>query len=103
MFTGFLSAQAMDYLIFAVIMILFIACIVVLVRLQKKGVKFGTRVLVALAMGVVLGLIIQFAFGPKAPGTVLAVSWINLVGRIYVALLRMIVYPLAPRTGVAGH
>ncbi|HMN11635.1 MAG TPA: cation:dicarboxylase symporter family transporter [Bellilinea sp.] len=94
MFTGFLSAQAMDYLIFAVIMILFIACIVVLVRLQKKGVKFGTRVLVALAMGVVLGLIIQFAFGPKAPGTVLAVSWINLVGRIYVALLRMIVYPL---------
>lgn len=94
MFSGFLSAQAIDYVIFAVILILFIACIVFLARMQKRGVKFGTRVLVALAMGVVLGLIIQFAFGPKANGTVLAVSWINLVGRIYVALLRMIVMPL---------
>lgn len=94
MFNNFLSAQAIDYLYFVLILGLFVACIVILSKLRKKGLKFGSRVLIALGMGVVLGLLIQLVIGRDKAGVQLAMNWIKLTGNIYVGLLRMIVIPL---------
>lgn len=94
MFSSFLSAGALDIISFIIILALFIGAIVVLVSLQKKGFKFGSRVIIALGLGIVLGLIIQLVFGASAPATKLGLSWIKLVGNIYVGLLRMIIIPL---------
>lgn len=94
MFSSFLTAGVLDIVYFIIILALFVGAIVWLATMQKKGVKFGTRVLAALGLGIVLGLIIQFVFGATANASKLALNWIKLVGNIYVGLLRMIVIPL---------
>lgn len=94
MFSNFLTAGVLDIVYFIVILALFVAALVWLSALQKKGVKFGSRVLVALGLGIVLGLVIQFVFGATANASKLALSWIKLVGSIYIGLLRMIIIPL---------
>ncbi len=94
MFSSFLNAAALDIVYFIIILALFVGAIVWLAILQKKGVKFGNRVLIALGLGIVLGLIINFVFGAASNASKLALNWIKLVGNIYVGLLRMIVIPL---------
>lgn len=93
MFSSFLNAAALDIVYFIIILALFVGAIVWLAILQKKGVKFGNRVLIALGLGIVLGLIINFVFGAASNASKLALNWIKLVGNIYVGLLRMIVIP----------
>jgi uncharacterized protein len=93
MFTNYLSAQWVEIVFFSINLLLFGAGLFVLFRLQQKRVKFGTRVLAALGLGVALGLFIQLAYG-DSPVVKLSLSWIRLVGTIYVGLLRMIVIPL---------
>lgn len=63
-------------------------------RMQAKHLKFSTRVFTALAVGIVLGAIIQFAFGTQNKITTQSMDWVNLVGNGYVALLQMLVIPL---------
>jgi len=94
MFSSFLTAGVLDIVYFIIILALFIGAIVLLAVLQKKGMKFGTRVLIALGLGIVLGLVLQLVFGATANATKLAMNWIKLVGNVYVGLLRMIVIPL---------
>ena len=94
MFTSFLSANVLDIVFFIIIMALFVGAIIYMATQQKKHVKFGTRILWALVLGVVLGLILQFVFGPTSNAVKLSLNWIKLVGNIYVALLRMIIIPL---------
>src|SRR5512138_2082923 len=94
MFSGFLSANALDILYFIIIVALFVGALVFLAIQQKKGVKFGTRVLMALGLGIVLGLVLQFVFGATSNAVKLSLNWIKLVGNIYVTLLKMIVIPL---------
>ncbi|CRH20462.1 putative cation-acid symporter [Carnobacterium maltaromaticum] len=62
--------------------------------MQKKHVKFSTRVFSALGVGIVLGAIIQVILGAESEVTIGAISWINIVGNGYVSLLQMLVMPL---------
>ncbi len=94
MFEGFLSASAMDILLFAVAIALFIAALAALQIMNRRRIKFPTRVFAGLGLGLILGLILQVVFGRDSRGVELALPWIRMVGTIYVNLLRMIVIPL---------
>ena len=83
--------------------ILFIAILVaifVLVRkMEKKKVKFSTRMISAMGIGLVLGLFIQLVAGfPKDPSSIRWIEevskWYGLVGNGFMDLLKMLVVPL---------
>lgn len=76
------------------ILLLFIAALVGLWNLQKKHVKFSTRVFIGLGAGVVFGGLIQLFFGSEGAVTTETISWINIVGQGYVRFLQMLIMPL---------
>ncbi|OJX47335.1 MAG: L-cystine transporter [Chloroflexi bacterium 44-23] len=94
MFNNFLTAKGLDIVLFIVIMLLFVGAIVFMARQQKKHVKFGTRVMWALILGIAFGLILQFVFGATSNAVKLSINWIRLVGNIYIGFLQMIIIPL---------
>ena len=94
MLSSFLTANGLDIVFFIINLALMVGGLYLLFRLQQRHVKFGTRVFAGLGVGIVLGLIMQLAYGTGSPVVKLSLSWINLVGSIYVGLLKMIVYPL---------
>ena len=83
-----------------------IAFIVVLVgifalvkKMEKKKIKFSTRMISAMGIGLVLGLIIQLVAGfPENPSSVRWIEeiskWYGLVGNGFMDLLKMLVVPL---------
>lgn len=64
------------------------------VFLQKKHVSFSKRVFLALGVGIVFGLVLQFIYGPTSKVVAQSVDWFNIVGVGYVKLLQMVVMPL---------
>lgn len=84
----------MTTFITVLVVLAFVAVLYVFYRMQAKHLKFSTRVFTALAVGILLGAIIQFAFGTQDKVTTQSMEWINLVGNGYVALLQMLVIPL---------
>lgn len=72
----------------------FLGIIYVFYRLQKKHVKFSTRVFAALVVGIIFGVLIQLGFGIESAVTTTAIDWINIVGNGYVGLLQMLIMPL---------
>jgi uncharacterized protein len=62
--------------------------------LQKKHVSFSKRVLLALAVGIIYGFILQGIYGPTSEVVVDLINWFNLVGVGYIKLLQMVVMPL---------
>lgn len=62
--------------------------------MQVKKASFTKRVLIALGLGIVLGLALQFAFKGQQEVIDGTLPWYGLVGNGYVNLLRMIVIPL---------
>ncbi|MED4570330.1 L-cystine transporter [Brevibacillus agri] len=74
-----------------IIMLLFIGG---LYAMQKKHISFSKRVFVGLGIGIVFGLILQFAYGVKSDVLKDSIEWYNIVGKGYVKLLQMIVMPL---------
>lgn len=83
--------------------ILFIAVLIgtfgLIKAMEKKKIKFSTRMILSMGMGLLLGIIVQaVAKFPKDPSTV---SWINevnkwygLIGYGFMDLLKMLVVPL---------
>ena len=70
-----------------------IALLIVLLLLQRlkaAGKSFSVRVLTALVFGILLGLSVKIAGG----GSAASMEWYGLVGNGYVALLRMISFPI---------
>lgn len=65
-----------------------------LYHLQKKYLPFTRRVFIALGLGVAYGAVLQWIFGASSNVVTESVSWFNVVGNGYVALLKMIVVPL---------
>lgn len=65
-----------------------------LFKMQKKHVSFGKRVMLALAVGIVFGLIIQSLYGPFSNIVVNSMDWINIAGFGFVSLLQMLIMPL---------
>lgn len=75
-------------------MIVMLALLYGLFFLQRKHVSFSKRVLLALAVGIIYGFILQWIYGPTHEVVADLINWFNLVGNGYIKLLQMIVMPL---------
>lgn len=84
----------MTNLYIVIALFLFVAVIYSFWRLQKKHVKFSTRVFIALGSGIVFGALLQLLFGATGDVTTGAIEWINIVGTGYVRFLQMLIMPL---------
>ncbi|MBC1520581.1 L-cystine transporter [Listeria aquatica] len=62
--------------------------------MQKRHVSFSKRVLLALAVGIVAGFILQWIYGMGSSVTKETTDWLGIVGGGYVKLLQMIAIPL---------
>lgn len=58
--------------------------------LQKKHVKFSTRVFVGLGIGIIFGFLIHVVYGTTSDVTTTTISWFNIVGNGYVKFLQMV-------------
>lgn len=76
------------------VLLLFVAVLFGLWKMQAKHVKFSTRVFTGLGAGVVFGGLLQLIFGADGAVTTEAISWINIVGQGYVRFLQMLIMPL---------
>ncbi|MDT1063950.1 L-cystine transporter [Paracoccus sp. CPCC 101403] len=75
-------------------LVIFVALLVGIYRLQGRGLSLSVRVLIALAIGTVFGVALQLAEGNGSTSITQTINWINIVGNGYVQLLQMIVMPL---------
>ena len=76
-----------------------VAIFVLVRKMDKKKVKFSTRMISAMGIGLVLGLFIQLVAGfPKDPSSIRWIEevskWYGLVGNGFMDLLKMLVVPL---------
>lgn len=76
-----------------------VAIFVLIRKMEKKKVKFSTRMISAMGIGLVLGLFIQLVAGfPKDPSSIRWIEevskWYGLVGNGFMDLLKMLVVPL---------
>ena len=74
-------------------------CFYIVYIMTKKKVDFGKRVMVAMGLGLVLGIGIQIFSGyPDDPSTITyiaeATTWYGLFGNGFISLIRMLVIPL---------
>lgn len=74
--------------------LLFLAVILGLYKMQVKYVSFSKRVLVGLLFGILFGAALQVIYGYDSDITMTSLSWFNIVGDGYVRFLRMIIIPL---------
>ena len=72
----------------------FVALLVILVGLARKGLGLSTRVLLALVLGLAFGSLLQAFYGSGGDALPTVLSWTNLVGSAYVSLLKVIIMPL---------
>lgn len=84
----------MTILFIIIILLFFIGALFGLWKMQKKHVKFSTRVFAGLGAGIVFGGLIQLFFGAEGAVTTESISWINIVGQGYVRFLQMLIMPL---------
>ncbi|OTN75526.1 sodium/dicarboxylate symporter family protein [Enterococcus sp. 8G7_MSG3316] len=84
----------MTNLLTVIVVLIFAALIYGFYLLQKRHVKFSTRVFGALFVGIVFGGILQLIFGTGSDVVTQSLEWITMVGSGYVALLQMLIMPL---------
>ncbi len=73
---------------------LLLACVGILVIMNKKHVKFSNRVFAGLGLGIALGLGLQLFYGIDSEILAKTTSWYNIIGTGYVKLLQMVAMPL---------
>jgi len=83
-------------------LLLFTGLMFALVRLGLGTWTLGRRVLLALVLGALFGLGLQLVYGLDAAVVDDSLVWIDMVGRIYVNLLKTIVTPLVLVSMVAA-
>lgn len=81
------------------IIAIFVALLVVIYALQRKGTSFGKLVIIGTVLGAVLGVFIQIMAGfPDDPAKVVYIKestkWFSLVGGGFIDLIRMLVIPI---------
>lgn len=81
-------------LLFVLLIIAIFACMLWAIGyLKKLNLSFNARVLIALAVGIIFGALLQIIVKDKEVlGT--SVSWVSIVGSAYVKLLTMVAFPL---------
>lgn len=84
----------MEVLHVLIILAIFLFICYGLFKMQTKHVSFGKRALLALGIGIVFGLLIQFVYGSTSTIVENAMDWINIVGDGFVSLLMMLVIPI---------
>lgn len=84
----------MTTLYIVLVLAVFVGILFGFYQLQKRHVKFSTRVFIALGVGIVFGAAIQLIFGIDSKVTSTSIDWINIVGNGYVGLLQMLIMPL---------
>lgn len=84
----------MNTLLVIINMIIFLAVIAGLYRMQKKHVSFSKRVFAGLGLGILFGFILNLLYGTTSDINATTIEWFNIVGSGYVKLLQMIVMPL---------
>lgn len=83
----------MTLLFILLIIAIFAAMLWAIGYLKKLNLSFNARVLIALAVGIIFGALLQIIVKDKEVlGT--SVSWISIVGSAYVKLLTMVAFPL---------
>tara|TARA_R100001230_G_C5669765_1_gene174680 strand:- start:69 stop:1406 length:1338 start_codon:yes stop_codon:yes gene_type:complete len=81
---------------------IFVALLYALYKLRRPDTSLAKQVFIALAMGVVFGLFLQIIHGGNIDEIRPTLTWTDLPGDIYVALLRMIIIPLVLVTMIAA-
>ncbi|HCV0576197.1 TPA: L-cystine transporter [Staphylococcus aureus] len=74
--------------------IVLVIFIVILHMMARKHISFAKRVLTALGIGIVFGVLLHLVYGTHSNVITSTSDWFNIVGQGYVALLQMIVMPL---------
>ena len=67
---------------------------VFLYMLKRKNVKFSARVMIALMLGILLGIGLQWTYGINSQEIASSMPWYNIIGNGYIKLLQMIAMPL---------
>ncbi len=83
----------MPYLVI-VNLAVFFGVMVVLFRLRKPGVALSRQILAGLVAGAIYGFALQILYTGNAAVVAGTLEWTNVIGSIYVSLLKMIVMPL---------
>lgn len=81
---------------------LFSGLLFLLLLSRKKSLSLSRQVFMGLLLGVAFGFFLQFVYGVGTPVMTETLLWTNVVGDIYVNLLRMIVMPLILITMIAA-
>ncbi|WP_163102007.1 L-cystine transporter [Peribacillus alkalitolerans] len=68
--------------------------IAVLFYMKRKNISFSKRVFTSLALGILFGFVLQYAYEPESVALSTSIDWFNIVGSGYVKFLQMIVMPL---------
>jgi L-cystine uptake protein TcyP (sodium:dicarboxylate symporter family) len=82
--------------------LIFIALLFALFKLKKPETSLAKQVFVALILGVVFGFLLQIVHGGDLSAISPTLTWTDLPGDVYVALLRMIIMPLVLVTMIAA-
>ena len=72
----------------------FVLALVWLYRRRSGGATVSSNVLIAVLLGSALGAALQGAYGFGTPTVTRTMTWVGVVGGIYVRLLQMIIAPL---------
>lgn len=75
-------------------LLVFAALVLFLARLRSRGLKLSRQILAGLAVGLVYGFGLQLVYAGDAVILADTLEWTNVVGSIYVSLLRMVIMPL---------
>jgi len=75
-------------------LLVFSAVVIVLARLRSTGLTLSRQILAGLIAGLIFGLGLQVAYAGSPEVLSGTLEWTNVVGSIYVNLLRMIIMPL---------
>jgi L-cystine uptake protein TcyP (sodium:dicarboxylate symporter family) len=86
----------------AIGVLIFIALLFALFKLKKPETSLAKQVFVALILGVVFGFLLQIVHGGDLSAISPTLTWTDLPGDVYVALLRMIIMPLVLVTMIAA-
>ncbi|WP_124059095.1 cation:dicarboxylate symporter family transporter [Vaginisenegalia massiliensis] len=73
---------------------IFIALLYFLYYLSNKHLAYSKRVMTGLAMGIILGGLIQFTIGQNQNLVSQLNDWISIIGSLYIKLLQMLIVPL---------
>ncbi len=98
LFTNFLSlSRPLTFLSLAILIVLFLVMRV----LEKRKVSFSVRMIVALVLGIGLGVLVQAIAGFPSSNEIKesvwlteTITWYGLFGRAFVAFIRMLVIPI---------